>query len=103
MKEELNPKPTEEEKSGEEKDTSSGKGKDATANGEEDVASSEEVKAKNYETSRESQREIKVEYLPLDLASIKSTIDFVRAFKEKSSLLHILVNNAAVAFTPFGE
>ena len=42
------------------------------------------------------QKEVKVEYLPLDLASFQSTTDFVRAFKEKGLPLHILINNAAL-------
>jgi NAD(P)-dependent dehydrogenase (short-subunit alcohol dehydrogenase family) len=46
---------------------------------------------------------VKVEYIPLDLSSFQSTIDCVRAFKEKNLPLHILINNAAVAWTPFGE
>lgn len=47
--------------------------------------------------------EMKVEFLPLDLSSFQSTTDFVRAFKEKNLPLHILINNAAVAWTPFSE
>ena len=47
--------------------------------------------------------EVKIEYLPLDLASFQSTKECVRLFKERSLPLHILVNNAAVAWTPFSE
>jgi short-subunit dehydrogenase len=46
---------------------------------------------------------VSVEYIPLDLSSFQSTIDCVRAFKEKNLPLHILINNAAIAFTPYSE
>ena len=48
-----------------------------------------------------AQKELNVEFLPLDLASFQSTKEFVRLFKEKNLPLHILVNNAAVAWVPF--
>ena len=47
------------------------------------------------ETAEEG-KEVKVEFLPLDLSSFQSTTDFVCAFKEKNLPLHILINNAAV-------
>ena len=46
-------------------------------------------------------KEIKLEYLPLDLSSFQSTKDFVRAFKEKNLPLHVLINNAAVYSVPY--
>ncbi len=39
----------------------------------------------------------------LDLGSIQSTKDFVRAFKEKNLPLHILINNAGIALLPFSK
>ena len=50
-----------------------------------------------------SEKELKVEFLKLDLASFQSTKDFVRSFKEKNLPLHILINNAAVAGIPFSK
>ena len=48
-------------------------------------------------------KEVKVEYIILDLASFASVKDFIKTFKEKNLPLHILVNNAAVAWIPFSE
>ncbi len=45
-------------------------------------------------------RPVHLEFMPLNLASIQSTMDFVAAFKEKSLPLHILVNNAGIAWVP---
>lgn len=50
-----------------------------------------------------SDKDLKVDFMKLDLASFQSTKDFVRAFKEKNLPLHILINNAAVAGVPFSE
>ena len=47
--------------------------------------------------------EVRVEYLPLDLASFQSTKECVRLFKERNLPLHILINNAAVSGIPFSE
>ena len=60
----------------------------------------EEVHPKN---TSEGVKEVKVEYLPLDLASFQSTTDFVRAFKEKDLPLHILINNAALCAVPYSN
>ena len=46
-------------------------------------------------------KELKVEYLLVDLASFASVKDFVKTFKEKNLPLHILINNAAIALVPF--
>ncbi|XP_064396428.1 uncharacterized protein LOC135343355 [Halichondria panicea] len=48
-----------------------------------------------------SEKDLKVEFMRLDLGSIQSTKDFVRAFKEKNLPLHILINNAGIAMLPF--
>ena len=50
-----------------------------------------------------SEKELKVEFLKLDLASFQSTKDFVRSFKEKNLPLHILINNAAILAIPFSK
>ena len=63
----------------------------------------EEKEGEEGEEAESGQTGIKVEYLPLDLSSFQSTIDCVRAFKEKNLPLHILINNAAIAFTPYSE
>ena len=47
--------------------------------------------------------EVKIDYLPLDLASFQSTKECVRMFKERNLPLHVLVNNAGIAMTPFGK
>ncbi len=64
----------------------------------------EEVKTKTSGGAEGGiKKEVKVDYLPLDLASFQSTIECVRLFKDKNLPLHILINNAAVAWIPFGE
>ena len=50
-----------------------------------------------------SEKDLKVEFMRLDLGSIQSTKDFVRAFKEKNLPLHILINNAGIMAIPFGN
>ena len=67
----------------------------------EDGNEGEEVAKKEGEKG--SSAGIKVEYLPLDLSSFQSTIDCVRAFKEKNLPLHILINNAAICAVPYSE
>ena len=44
-----------------------------------------------------------LEYMHLDLSSLQSVKEFADNFKRKNLPLHILVNNAAVAFVPFGK
>ena len=39
----------------------------------------------------------------LDLASFQSTKDFTVAFKEKNLPLHLLINNAGLAWSPYSE
>ncbi|XP_064396434.1 dehydrogenase/reductase SDR family member on chromosome X-like [Halichondria panicea] len=50
-----------------------------------------------------SEKDLKVEFMRLDLGSIQSTKDFVRAFKEKNLPLHILINNAGILAVPFAR
>ena len=49
-----------------------------------------------------SEKELKLDYLILDLSSFQSTKDFVRTFKEKNLPLHILINNAGTFAIPYG-
>ena len=79
----------------------SGEGRDEVDKGAEgegaEGESGEEVRSK----APREKKEVNVEFLPLDLSSFQSTTDFVRAFKEKQLPLHILINNAGVAWIPF--
>ena len=49
------------------------------------------------------EKELKVEYLLVDLASFSSIKDFVKAFRAKNLPLHILINNAGVCAVPYSE
>lgn len=51
--------------------------------------------------SEEPGRQLHVEFMRLDLASLQSTKDFVAVFKEKNLPLNILVNNAGIAWVPY--
>ena len=46
-----------------------------------------------------------LEFIKLDLASFEATKQFAERFKgeQRSRSLHILVNNAGIAYVPFGE
>ena len=41
-----------------------------------------------------------IEWMLLDLSSFRSTKDFTVAFREKNLPLHILINNAGIAWLP---
>lgn len=41
--------------------------------------------------------------MDLDLSSFESTKRFTEDFKKKNCPLHILVNNAGIAFVPYSE
>lgn len=45
----------------------------------------------------------RLEFMKLDLSSFASTKKFADDFKKKYRSLHILVNNAGIAYVPFGE
>ncbi|XP_078684463.1 polyprenol dehydrogenase-like [Branchiostoma floridae x Branchiostoma belcheri] len=53
------------------------------------------------ETIKGSYPQAKVEFVRLDLASIKSIHEFVDNFKSKHLPLHLLINNAGVMLTPY--
>ena len=48
-------------------------------------------------------KKLNVEYLLVDLASFASVKDFVKTFKEKNLPLHILINNAGIAWVPYSK
>ena len=48
-------------------------------------------------------RQITVEFLPLDMASFASVKEFTVAFREKNLPLHLLINNAGIALVPLSE
>ena len=81
---------------GQDKGDEKGEGGSSTAAEGDGVASGEEKED-------EGKKEVMVEYLPLDLSSFQCTTECVRLFKEKGLPLHILINNAAVAWVPFGK
>ena len=47
-------------------------------------------------------KEVKVEFMKLDLASLESTKNFVENFKQKNLPLHILICNAGIGFAQQG-
>lgn len=47
--------------------------------------------------------DLKLEFMHLDLSSFVSTKRFADEFIAKNLDLHILINNAGIAFIPFGE
>ena len=49
------------------------------------------------------EKQLTVEYMQLDLASFQSTKDFTIAFKERNLPLHLLINNAGVAWVPYSK
>ena len=48
-------------------------------------------------------KEVKLEFMSLDLASLASVRQFIQAFQEKNLPLHILINNAGIAWVPLGK
>ena len=48
-------------------------------------------------------KEINVELMRLDLASLESTKNFIENFKQKNLPLHMLVCNAGIALVPYGK
>ncbi|CAI8041845.1 Short-chain dehydrogenase TIC 32 A, chloroplastic [Geodia barretti] len=47
-----------------------------------------------------SGKDVKLEFMPLDLASLSSVKQFTVAFLERNLPLHILINNAGIAWLP---
>ena len=45
-------------------------------------------------------KSVTIEWMLLDLSSFRSTKDFTVAFREKNLPLHILINNAGIAWLP---
>ena len=48
-------------------------------------------------------REVRLEFMHLDLASLSSAKQFAMSFQEKNLPLHILINNAGIAWVPLGK
>ena len=106
MKTELHPESSQqEEERAEEKEGEAGvKPEEGPGSEPKETEQSNEGREAAKEEGAESKKTgIKVEYLPLDLSSFQSTIDCVRAFKEKNLPLHILINNAAICAVPYSE
>ena len=56
------------------------------------------------EVSREHpDKSISVEFMPLDLASLRSVKRFTEDYNQKGLPLHLLINNAGIAAAPFVE
>ena len=53
--------------------------------------------------SGNDEKQVNLEYMHLDLASLSSVKQFVVDFQEKNLPLHILINNAGIAWVPLGE
>lgn len=56
--------------------------------------------ARALETLREQVADARAEFLPLDLASLRSVADFARDLTQRTDALDILVNNAGVMASP---
>ena len=48
-------------------------------------------------------KEVNVEMMRLDLASLESTKNFIENFKQKNLPLHMLICNAGIGMVPFGK
>ena len=48
-------------------------------------------------------KQVRLEFMHLDLASLSSAKAFAVAFQEKNLPLHILINNAGIAWVPLGK
>ena len=46
------------------------------------------------------EQSVTVDFMLLDLSSFRSTKDFTSSFRERNLPLHILINNAGVAWLP---
>ena len=54
------------------------------------------------ETVNKEKHQLVVEYMHLDLSSLSSTVEFVKAFKQTGYPLHVLICNAGIAFANQG-
>ena len=61
-----------------------------------------ELKEQGIEGLAELQ-ELSTEFMQLDLSSLKSTVDFVEAYRSSSRQLHVMICNAGVSKANFGE
>ncbi|XP_064618406.1 WW domain-containing oxidoreductase-like isoform X2 [Liolophura sinensis] len=53
--------------------------------------------------SHSDERELQLEYMHLDLAILKSAMDFITSFKQAGRKLHILLCNAGIGSPPWGH
>ncbi|XP_068698763.1 WW domain-containing oxidoreductase-like isoform X2 [Montipora foliosa] len=65
---------------------------------EEHAKESKNTALQENDRDQSSSDQLLVEYMHLDLSSLKSTMDFVEAFKQTGHPLHVLVCNAGIAF-----
>lgn len=56
--------------------------------------------ARALESLRERVPDARADFMPLDLASLRSVVDFARTLAERTDMLDILVNNAGVMASP---
>ena len=49
------------------------------------------------------EKDPKIEFMRLDLASFHSTKEFVSAFRDRKLPLHLLINNAGVFYPTYGR
>ena len=74
-----------------------------TVNSVSSVQAIERMKGELSSEGSETEKEVKLEFLPLDLASLTSVKQFTVAFQERNLPLHILINNAGIAWMPLGK
>lgn len=74
-----------------------------TVNNVSSIQAIERMKGELSSEGSETEKEVKLEFLPLDLASLTSVKQFTVVFQERNLPLHILVNNAGIAWMPLGK
>ena len=55
------------------------------------------------EEAQAAGKEVNVDLMKLDLASLESTKNFIEDFKQKNLPLHLLICNAGIALVPHGK
>ena len=55
------------------------------------------------EEAQAAGKEVNVDLMKLDLASLESTKNFIEGFKQKNLPLHLLICNAGIALVPQGN
>ena len=67
-----------------------------------DPSAVEAEKKQEKDGELDSSHQLLVEYMHLDLSSLSSTVEFVKAFKQTGYPLHVLICNAGIAFVNQG-